>query len=62
MTDLSIVLAKGLLGGAIIALVISLLGGDMLPNSEILGILLAGMLGAGLPYLWRSSARSEDSD
>jgi len=62
MTDLSIVLAKGLLGGAIIALVISLLGGDMLPNSEILGILLAGMLGAGLSYLWRSSTRSEDSD
>ena len=62
MTDLSIVLAKGLLGGAIIALIISLLGGDMLPNSEILGILLAGMLGAGLPYLWHSSTRSEDSD
>ena len=62
MTDLSIVLAKGLLGGAIIALVISLLGGDMLPNSEILGMLLAGMLGAGLSYLWRSSTRSEDSD
>ena len=61
MTDLSIVLAKGLLGGAIIALVISLLGGDMLPNSEILGMLLAGMLGAGLPF-WRSSTRSEDSD
>lgn len=58
--DLAIVLGKGLLGGAVVVLVISLLGGGMLPSSEILGVLFAGVLGAGIPYLWRSSKRSSD--
>ncbi|MCS3639493.1 hypothetical protein GGP70_000145 [Salinibacter ruber] len=34
----------------------------MLELSETVGVLLAGTLGAGMPYLWRSSNRSEDSD
>lgn len=62
MTDLLTVLSKGFLGGAAVALAISLLGGSMVELSETVGILLAGILGAGLPYLWRSSNRSEDSD
>jgi hypothetical protein len=62
MTDLSIVLAKGLLGGATVVLVISLLGGGMLPSSEIFGMLLAGVLGAGVPYFWHSLKHSGDSD
>ncbi|WP_259220682.1 hypothetical protein [Salinibacter ruber] len=62
MPDLLTVLSKGFLGGAVVVLAISLLGGSMLELSETVGVLLAGTLGAGLPYLWQSSNRFEDSD
>lgn len=62
VTDLPTVLSKGFLGGAIVVLIISLLGGAMVELSEAVGILLAGVLGAGLPYLWQSSKRSGDRD